>query len=133
MNADDVNKLVGLPYAEGGMGPDAFNCWGLLSYVQLTHFSKKLPNAPIGNSAACIALFEKGLSGGHWLKQDFPSHGCGVLMRDGQEPHVGVYLDIDGGGVIHSLREVGVTWTPMQDMVRRGYRKATYYGIENEL
>lgn len=131
MTSDDVNELIYLPYEENGFGPDSFNCWGLLSYVQLRYFNTKLPTAPIGDSGACLALFRDGLHNGAWLPLDKPVHGCGVLLREGNEPHVGVYLHLDGGGVIHAVRNVGVTWTPLSQMFRDGYRSAKYYEISN--
>lgn len=129
MNATDVNELIALPYAEDGFGPEEFNCWGLLLYVQRHYFDTVMPIAPLGDSDACLALFDGQVHTGAWKKVLEPIHGCGALLREGAEPHVGVYLDLDGGGILHALRGVGVTWTPMALLRKHGYHRATFYRI----
>lgn len=127
MNSDQVNDIVGTPYGEGSFGPDSFNCWGLLHYVQRHYFYRILPVVPIGNADECAAIFGENVRAGSWERLAKPEHGCGALMREGVEPHVGVYLDCDGGGILHSVRGAGVIWTPAHLLQKAGYGKTSYY------
>lgn len=127
----DINELVGLPYEDGAFGPDSFNCWGLLYYVQQNYFKTNMPMAPIGDGDGCRLMFEQQLRTGAWTELEFPEHGCGALMRGGETPHVGIYLDFDGGGILHSLNEEGVIWTPLPRLRALQFGRTKYYRLNN--
>jgi hypothetical protein len=129
MNAEQVGSLVGRPYANNGCGPEAFNCWGLLRYVQLTYFSRDMGRMPIGNEEETKAQHSENLEIGLYEPVDKPFHGAAVLLRSGNAPHVGVWLEIDGGGVLHSLGNSGVIWTPKSNLNRLGFGRCRYYRI----
>lgn len=127
MNADQVNVYIGMDYEAGSFGPTTFNCWGLLHHIQNTYFGVNLPIAPIGDAVACLDLFESGVHGGLWSKLEQPEHGAGALLRGGNSPHVGIYLDIDGGGILHALENVGVIFTPVWQLRKMQFGRTTYY------
>lgn len=129
MNAEQVNDLIGMPYGEYAFGPDSFNCWGLLHYVQRKYFHINMPVAPIGDAAGCVAMFDEQMHAGTWERLDAPVHGAGALMKGGVEPHVGTYLDFDGGGILHAVRGMGVIWSPAHQLRKEGYGKTTYYRL----
>lgn len=129
MNSHDANFLIGLPYEEGSFGPDTFNCWGLLYYVQQNYFKIQMPMAPLGDAQACKELFNTKLSTGDWVRLEQPLHGCGALMRGGETPHVGIYLDIDGGGILHAMEGVGVIWTPVYKLRSLSFGRTQYYRL----
>lgn len=129
MNSEDINFLIGLPYEDGSFGPDSFNCWGLLFYIQHNYFKVSMPIAPIGDADGCKAMFESQLESGAWQPLEKPVHGCGALMRDGQSPHVGIYLDIDAGGILHSMEGVGVIWTPLYQLRSLNFGRTKYYRL----
>ncbi|CPK74677.1 Uncharacterised protein [Bordetella pertussis] len=58
-----------------------------------------------------------------------PEHGDGVLLRAGNDPHVGIYLDLDGGGVLHAMEGRGVIFSPMRALVTMGFSQPTFYRI----
>lgn len=132
MNAEQADSFVGLPYEEGAFGPHSFNCWGLLHYVQRWYFGVLLPVVPIGNAEKCHAMFKDKVEGGAWSLSAAPSHGDGALMRSGSRPHVGIYLDIDGGGILHALEGVGVVFTTLDQLNSQGFGRTKYYGFTNE-
>lgn len=129
MTPHDVNSLIDLPYEAGAFGPDSFNCWGLLYYVQRHYFKTNMPIAPIGDSQACKELFDKKIYSGDWAKVERPEHGCGALMRGGEEPHVGIYLDLDAGGILHAMEGAGVIWTPIRRLRALNFGRTTYYRL----
>ncbi|WLE60229.1 C40 family peptidase [Burkholderia plantarii] len=126
MNAADANEYIGRPWVSGGRGPDAFDCWGLLRWVQARHFGTELPDIP-DEAAATRALYHAQISSGAWRVLSRPAHGSGVLLRDGDRPHVGVYLGLDGGGVLHALDGVGVIFTLRSQLRSVGYPRVTWY------
>jgi hypothetical protein len=129
MNSSDVNYFIGLPYENGSFGPDSFNCWGLLYFIQLNYFKIQMPLAPLGDPVACKNLFEGQISLGQWTRLERPVHGCGALMRGGETPHVGIYLDIDGGGILHAMEGVGVIWTPVYKLRSASFGRTQYYRL----
>lgn len=133
MNVDELESLIGCQYKEGSFGPPeaGFNCWGLLHYVQAKYFDVKMPKAPIGDADTCRRMFTDRLDAKMWAQVESPSHGDGVLMRDSKEPHVGVYLDIDGGGILHALEGMGVIFTSTSDLNFHGFGRVKYYRLNN--
>lgn len=129
MNAEDAAKYIGKPHKPGGEGPDAYDCWHLLRHLQATYFNVEMPIAPIGDEDACLALFKDKVSTGDWSVLALPEHGCGALLRGGRWPHVGIYLDIDGGGILHALEGPGIVWTKLSSLRVMGFGRTTYYRV----
>lgn len=126
MTPADINAYIGLPWVAGARGPDAFDCWGLLRYVQAAHFGRALPDLPEFGAVA-RDLYQARMTSRAWESIAVPEHGAGVLMRDGDAPHVGVWLDCEGGGVLHAMERVGVVWTPRQSLRLIGFSRLKYY------
>lgn len=132
MNAEQAGLLVGLPYKEGSFGPDDFNCWGLLNFVQREYFNVTMPIAPLGDAEGCLALAKNCLETEVWARVEIPQHGDGALMRGGNDPHVGVYLEIDGGGILHALEGEGVVFTHLPSLNHCGFGRTTYYRFKHD-
>lgn len=113
----DINQYIGLPWVAGGRSLSGMDCWGLLRHVQKEHFGVNLPDAPT------VEPYRHG----EWVQADQPFHGAGVLLRAGHDPHVGVWLDVDGGGVLHSLRGAGVIFTAAPALRIQGFSKPRFY------
>ena len=126
MTADEINRYVGLPWMSGARGPDAFDCWGLLAWVEREHYGIALPERSI-DPEAMLSVYRAQIDSRRWRVVSRPSDGCGVLLRGGDRPHVGVYLSNDGGGVLHASEGVGVVYTRKQYLEGAGYARATWY------
>jgi len=129
MNAAEINCYVGLPYLAGGRGPEAFDCWGLLVHLQREHFGREFPDLQMGDAAASFAAYERRRASGEWVVIPRPAHGAPALMRAGMHPHVGTWLAVDGGGVLHAQEGAGVVWTPGSRLNLAGYGRIHYYEI----
>lgn len=127
----DVERYIATyRYGENCNGENGcFNCWGLLRDVQAQFFGIDLPLTSLGDPMA--DLYESRMKTGDWQIVDQPFHGAGVLMRDGEDPHCGVYLDFDGGGVLHCERGIGVRWHKMADLRVHGYSRLKFYRFDN--
>ena len=134
MTPCEINSYVGIPYIDGSFGPKevGFNCWGLLHYVQENHYGVRMPKAPIGDADACVAMHTDHLVRHVWEVIQFPVDGCGALLRGGRNPHVGVYLSADGGGILHALEGAGVVFTPLSELPALGFGRTKFYRLSNE-
>lgn len=132
MSADDLLEyMTKYKYGENACGEDGlFNCWGLLRDVQMRFFGINLPMTSLGDPLA--DLYSNQMKSGRWEIVDKPFHGCGVLMRAGNDPHCGVYLDFDGGGVLHCERGNGVLWQNTHSLRVLGYGNLKFYRFDNE-
>jgi cell wall-associated NlpC family hydrolase len=119
MTADQVVPYLGLRWEAGARGPDAFDCWGLLLAVRAAHFGGGVPDTAFGDAAR--ELYTEKMRSGSWEVVPTPTHGDGVLMREGDQPHVGIYLDIDGGGILHCEQGRGVVFTDLRSLRVMGY------------
>jgi cell wall-associated NlpC family hydrolase len=122
-------QYIGKPWVAGGTGPEEFDCWGLLTHVAREHFGRKLPGIMGLTEDERREAYRRGLEGGLWRLVEHPQHGDAVLLRGGSSPHVGVYLDIDGGGVLHALEGVGVIFSRRVVLPTQGYGRVQFYRL----
>jgi len=126
MTADQVIPYLGRPWAAGARGPAAYDCWGLLKAVREAHFGGGIPDTVLGDPAR--DLYAEKMRSGAWEIVATPAHGDGVLMREGDQPHVGIYLDLDGGGILHCEEGRGVVFDDLRSLRLMGY-VPKYYRI----
>jgi hypothetical protein len=107
-----ATALIGLKWSVHGSGPDTFNCWEFVRMVQARHFGRAL--AEIANPEDILVMgrtFRDHPERRRWAKVEHPAEGDCVLLRQSRHPiHVGIWLDVDGGGVLHCSRESGVVF-----------------------
>lgn len=125
MTPADVRPYLGLPYRLGADGPDAFDCRGLVRVVLRKHFGRAVPPLPLGTDLG--ALWASSVASGMWETVDHPAPGDGVVMRGGDDPHVGVYLEAGEAGVLHAYEASGqVVWTPMDRLRLTGFSRLSF-------
>lgn len=123
--------LVGRPYRARGRGPSSFDCWGLCAYVWTAHFG--LPYVPdVGcdrsDSRGVLAELRGAEASGLAARISSPVHGCAVYMsRSARPSHVGIFLDLDGGVVLHATVEAGVLLTRLRDLRFAGLNVVGFY------
>lgn len=132
MNVEQMNEYIGIPWKKDGNGPDAYNCWTFLAHMQRVHFGVEMPLVTPGDAAGSAAVHEARLRSGEWVIVKQPKHGDGCLLKGGMSPHVGLYLDIENGGVLHCMEGAGVVFTPFNDLSRSGYARAIFYRLKND-
>jgi cell wall-associated NlpC family hydrolase len=124
-----VNSLIGLPWKSGANGPDAYDCWGIAQAVQGRLFLRQLPDIRINAEDVRTVMREIATTKARmsWTRADGPTHGRLVEMSSGRHPyHVGVYLDVDGGGILHSQNPAGVCFDRIATLQAAGWRRFTY-------
>jgi cell wall-associated NlpC family hydrolase len=130
-----ATRYIGLPWANGAQGPDAFDCWALVRHVQREHYGRELPiiGVDADDLAAVGAAFAGHPERARWQRVDAPQDGdCVLTHRGAQLDHVGVYLDLDGGRVLHAVRGSGVVCTALPVLQRLGWHPVEFYRRDQE-
>jgi cell wall-associated NlpC family hydrolase len=125
-----ASSYIGLPWVNGGQGPDEFDCWGFFRFIQLRHFSIEVPAYDIdANDFRRVATKIMGSDERtKWESVSLPKNGCAVLMAHSKYPsHVGIWLDVDGGGVLHCVRGEGVVFSASSSLKNSGWGRVEYY------
>ena len=128
--ATELTRLIGLPWVAGARGPEAYDCWGLFLAVQRQHFDRDLPEIPIDalDLRAVLDAFTAHPARQRWQPVSPVEEGDAILMRQSRYPvHIGVWLDIDGGGVLHAVRHAGVVFQNLAALDAHGWRIEGYY------
>lgn len=120
---------IGTPWAATAEGPDAFHCWSFFRHVQAHHFNIDVPPIPNPDELLPIARqFNRHPELAHWRKTDKPGDGDAVLLTTARVPvHIGVWLDADGGGILHCCEEHGVAFQTRQALNLNNWRIHNFY------
>lgn len=110
--AAHVNSLLGRAYVAGGMGPDAYDCYGLARHLQVAFFGRDLPMFQLPAEAGRFAIasaISVHPERQRWRQIARPFDGAMVVMaRQDCGFHLGVWLALDGGIIVHTLEQTGV-------------------------
>lgn len=108
----DFSDYIGIPWVEGATGPDNYDCMAFASMIQRVHFGVQMEEITIpdyNDTRAIVNLINTHAENLNWSPTKVPQHGDLVLIRT--PSHYGVWLDVDGGGVLHCVRGAGVVFT----------------------
>ncbi len=91
-----ATKYIGQPYKAV-----FFDCWGLVRKVYADEYAINLPAFPVDvdNLRQLIKTIKEKSNSNLWKAEKEPQEGAIVLLRQSRHPtHVGIWLNIDGGG-----------------------------------
>lgn len=143
-----AEPYIGLPWRANAAPPEharpgdamagwAFDCRSFFLWVQRWHFGRiiALPDADAGNLLAVTRGFRDGLVPealpAGWRPVDWPGEGDAVVMRRGvNADHIGTWVAIDGGGVLHCLERTGVGFHGRAALAAQGLFVAGFYRPE---
>lgn len=115
-----VSARLGRPYSTDE------HCWWLVREVQRALFGRELPIVQIAEHLDALQLvraFRDHPERKNWRDVPAPMHGAVVLMhrpgsRTRRAIHSGTYLALEGGGILHTDAEHGVTFDSPFDLTR---------------
>ena len=119
---------VGIPWAAGAQGPDEFDCMGFFKMLQGKHFGIEVPliiSPDYDNPEVLAELFGRHEERTHWFRIDKAEHGCAVIVH--RPMHIGTWLDVDGGGVLHCVRGPGVIFTTNSAWPVSGFGRREFF------
>ncbi len=134
--ADFVGGLIGRAYQPAGL-----HCWELTRSCQRAVFGRELPPVLVApeRMRELVGMMSLRHSYPGWRQVDGPAHGAVVFMtRHGHEAsqaacHAGVYLDLDGGGVLHTDAPHGVVFESLPELAVRNWADLCFYLPASEL
>lgn len=130
MNTELINKLVGIPWKDGGRTlQEGFDCWGFFKWFYSTElgiafdFDFLYSAKNIHKTTRKINTVLRDVKG--WLRLAVPVQYCGVAMSKNKKiHHVGIWID---GGCLHCVEGQGVVFNTLAQLKRNGYHKIEYY------
>lgn len=120
-----AQRYIGQPYKAG-----FFDCWGLVRKIYADEFGINLPRFPVDvdNLRQLIKTVKEKSNSNLWLELKQPEEGSIVLLRQSRHPiHVGLWLNVDGGGVLHNERTMGTIFQDIHSLHLSGWQIAGYY------
>ncbi len=127
-------QYIGLPWEAGAQGPDAFDCMGLAGHIQRKHFGIDVPMfivPDVDDTPFLVELMQGHTERSNWIPVSTPRHGDMVLVH--RPLHYGVYLDVDGGGILHCARRCGVVFTRLASWPTSGFGRKEYFRHKERL
>lgn len=125
MTPAEIRCYVGKPYELGADGPESYDCRGLVCRVLRMHFGRDVPVLPVGPQLGHV--WAENMSTGAWETVTRPRHGDAVVLRGGNDPHVGIYLESAGPGVLHAFEACRqVVWTPFDRLRMLGFSRLSF-------
>jgi hypothetical protein len=109
---------------------DVHDCWGFFRRVQGEQFGRPLAAVTPGSYSPrdLIRIVDGHDVRTEWSVIDVPREGDGVLMGKAKRPtHVGVWVEADGGGVLHCQEGDGVIYTSHRALARLGWNVLGVY------
>ncbi len=122
-------RYIGLGWDRLGEGPAAFNCWSFVRHVLAEQFGVAVPVIPYPDSEEVLdVLFDRHPEAARWPRVGRPQEGDLTLLRFGRDPsHVGIWVDADGGKVLHCARTCGVVCQTRRALDLLGGRIVSYH------
>lgn len=124
----EFTNYIGIPWEAGAQGPITYDCMGFFKFIQKKHFNIEVDTiiAPdYENKEELSSLFSTNPERNKWNKILHPFHGCAVIIH--RPMHIGTWLDIDGGGVLHCARGIGVIFTKDGSWNVSGFGRKEYF------
>lgn len=122
-----ILSYLGKPWAPGGLGPDAYDCWGLVRAVYRERLGIELPVvdveslSPLATRRALAQHPERM----HWRVLVEPEPYAVALMSYGSRPHhVGIWT---GEGVLHAVEGAGVLHQSLASLAVHRWRLLELY------
>lgn len=119
---------IGQPWVAG-----ANDCWSFCRRVWAERFGLSVPVIEV--DAAHLAAVTRAFIGHpervRWAEVDSPVEGDAVLLAHSRFPtHVGIWVGVDGGGVLHCEQASGVVFSSPGALARCGWGRLAFYRHE---
>ena len=129
-------EYIGRPWKCAAAGPDAFDCWGLVVDIHRRFYNRHLTIIPVeeNNLKALIQTIDKHPERQYWKSVTSPCEGDIALMRQSRHPiHVGIWLDVDGGGILHCAQASGVVFQDLNNLRLCGWHIESFYRYKEQI
>lgn len=135
-----VHKVLFKRWSEYGTGPDTYSCWGLARAAQdeLAGIALPLIGTNPHDTLAVVRAIQESPLRADWLEVGGPGHLDLVTMSHSRRSHhIGTYLDLDGGGILHAAQQFdakqrfapdrpAVNFTALHALPMEGWARLTF-------
>lgn len=125
-----LNKLIGTPWKRGSEGPSSYDCWSAAKLIEETFFGRHMPSFtdPPSDLRALARLIKDHPHRKCWQRVEKPVHGALVELAHVKHAfHIGVFLNVDGGGIFHCNQGSGVGFDKEIVLKAAGWRGFYYH------
>lgn len=129
MNYSWISQYLMAPFEHDAYGPERFDCYGLLWHVAREHGGIELPRFDDfeGQLKRINAAIAGQTLSDDWVEVEIPQDFDAVVMkRAGEAYHVGCWLGVDGGKVLHATPQ-GVHCNDMNALRRMFFQHFSFY------
>ena len=132
MSAHWAESYIGKPWVSAAAGPAAFDCYGLVRWLYQQRLGVCLPVVDVSaGRPLSVTRAMRHYDYGAWRDVVEPAELDVVQMSHGRHPsHVGVWIDIDGGKVLHCVQGAGVAAQSVASLKANGWRVLNIYRRE---
>lgn len=120
-----AEAYVGDPWVAG-----EHDCFAFARRVWRERFALEVPVVDVDATSrlASMRAFSGHPEVGNWQQVETPQEGDGVLIGKNKRPgHVGVWIDIDGGRILHCVVGAGVVCQDPKTMRMMGWNILGFY------
>lgn len=120
-----ATQYIGQPYV-----PQTNDCWAFCRRVWAEQFGLVVPVVTVNGSnlRAITRAFSYHEERALWQPVDVPVEGDAVLLAHTRFPsHVGIWIEVDGGGVLHCQDPLGVIFSRRDALARAGWSRLQFY------
>ncbi len=126
-----VERYVGLPWIAYATGPTAYDCWGLVVYVAEKYYNLSFTrhlDTVTNDSRAIHKTIRKEIASGKWQQSETPRDGSVVLLSLSRKfHHIGIWIDVDGGMLLHSFEGSGVCLSSLAQLKDAGFQRIEFW------
>lgn len=120
-----ASAYIGAPWVAG-----EHDCWGFVRRVQRERYGREIPPFDVDafNRLACARAVRDNPERSNWRQVAAPQEGDAVLLAHAKHPsHVGVWVEADGGGVLHCVEGDGVVFQTRKSLSACGWGRLEFY------
>lgn len=128
---DAVHKHLGRPWSAHG-----FDCWECVRAIYFDAYGITLAQFQIetpGDHHETMTAIDEQKKTGKWEMLGYPEDGCFVAIGKREWPHhIGIYLAIDGGKIVHCLENIGCVVDSVSSLKISGWGFMQFYKLGNK-
>lgn len=120
-----ASDYIGDPY-----DAQTHDCWAFCRRVWAEQFNLAVPVVSVSAHSlrAITRAFSRHAERDLWTPVDTPQEGDAVLLAHSRYPsHIGIWVDADGGGVLHCQHPMGVVFSRRDALARAGWARLQFY------
>ena len=125
MTPEQITQYIGMPWVSG-----EWDCWAFFRHCQKTYYGIDVPAVDVDalDLRQVIAAMESHEERTKWSEVTEPIDGDAVLMQRNRYPsHIGLWVDVDGGRVLHCAQGMGVVCQTRQALALDGWGLMTFW------